>query len=120
MTMSSEIPDNRCAPDLAVDAGQPVIAIAHFGDGDPDEVDFAYTQPGSDRPYADDGYGQPRSKIARLRPHTYRYVIATEGFPAGDGEWRMTGRWDHALEGGYDTVVIRGRYHINSYTASLR
>jgi len=107
--------DTKTAPDITVDRGQPVIVIVTFGDGDPDlEVDFAFTRPGSERPYVDDGYGQPKSKIERLGEGVYRYTFSTAGFMTGDAHWHFSGKWKHVTkQRPYDEASIFGQYHVN-------
>lgn len=99
-------------PEIVVQRGQPVIVVVTFGDGDPDEVDFTYSRPGSERPYADDGYGQALSKIERVGPGVYRYVISTRGFEAGIGEWCFSGGWGEILPDGHCEAAIRARYQV--------
>ncbi len=104
--------DEKTAPDIVVDRGQPVIVTVYFP-FDPDEVNFYYTKPGSDRPHTDDGFGQIDSKIERLGPGVYRYVINTNGFAAGEGEWKFASEWREPLPEGCTMSAIRGEYRIN-------
>lgn len=120
--MSEEkLVDERTAPTIVVDRGQPVIIIVHFdpNEREPDEVNFSYTKPGSERPFVDDGFGQPRSLITRLNKGVYRYVIPTKGFEAGDGSWCFSGEWSERLMSGYDEAYIRSVYHVNYAPQSL-
>lgn len=106
------------APDIIVDRGNPVIVIVTFWDGDANEVYFSYTQPSSERPYVDDGFGQPRSLIERLsdgdpeKPGIYRYVISTKGFAPGDGTWRFVAEWHTPRPLGHDDAAITGKYRV--------
>lgn len=100
-------------PDICVDRGQPVMVTVLFGDGDPDEVYFSYTRPGEERPYTDDGYGQPKSRIIRMGPGCYRYVIATKGFKSGPATWHCSGEWHNPLADGHEEASIFGAYHVN-------
>jgi hypothetical protein len=112
--------DEKTAPSIVVDRGQPVIVVVSFCDDDPDlGVYFSFTKPGEERPYTDDGYGQPRSKITRLGRGIYRYVIQTSGFEGGDGVWHCHGEWSEARPDGYDAASIFGEYHVNHAPAQL-
>ena len=111
--------DEKTAPSIIVDRGQPVVVIVSFCDDDPDLVYFSYTKPGEERPYTDDGYGQPRSKITRLGKGVYRYVIQTGGFSGGDGAWHCHGEWSVARHDGYSEASIFGEYHVNHAPAQL-
>jgi hypothetical protein len=103
---------------LVVDRGQPVIVEAAF-DGDPDEVYFSYTRPQEERPYIDDGYGQPKSLIERLERGLYRYTISTRGFKDGEGEWHFWGEWAQPRPAGYSEAHVRGTYRIRPASAVL-
>jgi len=115
--------DIQTAPEIVVDRGQPIIVTVSFcadvNNPEPDLVDFAYTRPGEARPYTDDGYGQPRSKIVRLSRGVYRYVISTVGFPSGDGAWHCQGEWKETHPDGYDTASIFGAYRVNQAPVQL-
>jgi hypothetical protein len=104
---------------LDVDRGQPIIVIVTFGDGSPDAVNFSYTRPGSDQPFVDDGFGQPKSQIVCLSIGVYRYTFSTTGFPTGIGHWVCTGEWDAPLPDGHDSVTIRGKYSVRDAPATL-
>lgn len=118
--VDGEMVDEQTAPDIAVDRGQPVIATVTFDDGDPDEISFIYMRPKDERPYADDGFGQPRSRIERLSEGTYRYTIDTTGFESGDGTWKCCAEWSVATRARpYVRAAIKGRYHVNSAPSQL-
>jgi hypothetical protein len=105
--------------ELAVDRGQPIIVIATFADGDPDSCYFSFTQPGSERPHVDDGYGQAKSRIVRLSRGVYRYTFSTRDFEHGQGGWSFLGEWDEPLPDGHDEVVIRGKYRVRESERQL-
>lgn len=105
--------------DITIDRGQPVIVTVTFEE-DPDEVDFIWTRPGSERPNADDGFGQRASHIAKLEDCVYRYVINTRGFKAGDGAWHCTGRWNTVTtQRPYIEASIFGVYTVNDAPEQL-
>lgn len=101
------------ATHITVDRGQPVIVVCTFGEGDPDVVNFSFTQPKSERPHVDDGFGQAKSCIVKLEPGVYRYVIPTKGFQAGEGTWHFSGEWITPVPDGYDESSIFGTYQVN-------
>lgn len=106
--------DQKCAPSIVVDRGQPVIVTVVFGAGDPDEVDFLFVRPADERPFADDGFGQKKSRIERLSVGVYRYTIETSAFRAGDGTWHFKGAWkDSTVARPYLEASIFGEYHVN-------
>jgi hypothetical protein len=116
----SELADEKTAPDIVVDRDQPVIVTVTFVDGDPDQVYFVYMRPGLGQAHADDGFGQPQSKIRKVEDRVYRYTIDTKGFEGGDGFWKFEGEWDtETVSRPYQRAAIKGVYHVNSQPDQL-
>lgn len=112
--------NEKIAPKIEVDRGQPVVIEITFGDGDPDEVHFLYLRPGEGRPYADEGFGQEGSRIHRLAEGTYVCAIDTTGFQAGGGWWHFFGRW-HSTHAGrpYDRASKFGEFSVRATPEQL-
>ena len=105
-----------------VDRGEQIRVVAYFPGAaivEPDEVNFSFTHPGSERPYADDGFGQPKSKLVRLDAGTYRYVISTADFDPGVGDWVISAEWRDPLPQGHDRELKRGKYGVKSSPKQL-
>jgi hypothetical protein len=75
-------------PNVVFDKGNYVRFTATF-EGEPSAVFFSYLRPGVQKPFVDEGYGHPESKIMRLSLGVYLYIIDTTGFPAGVVEWHF-------------------------------
>lgn len=73
-----------------VERGNVIYFVATFA-GDPDEVHFSYMRPGEQRPVVDPGFGQLRSKIARLGQGVYGFEIDTTDFRGGILQWHFWG-----------------------------
>lgn len=76
-----------------MDPGQIVRVGAKFN-GDPERVLFSYLPPGSNVAVHDPGFGKPGSRLERLVPTVYRYVIDTRKMQGGLGWWHFSSEDD--------------------------
>lgn len=87
-----------------VERGNLVVFVAQFV-GDPTEVHFSYIRPGERAPVVDAGFGSDESKIQRVSPGVYTYVVDTEGFSGGKIQWHFWGSGDHQASAFGEVVV---------------
>ena len=77
-----------------VERGNIITFLASF-EGDPDEVNFAYLLPASERPIVDPGFGHEGSQIKRLSKWTYLFQLDTTDFAGGILRWHFWSKGEH-------------------------